>query len=483
MPLNDKVNGLFDPRIRMESGFRKTFWIGAFFALLGFCFPPDGAAVGLIQPSRHVTNPSSAGLTVAPPESLDLEACVRLALTNNPLLAEAAAESEAARARQKEKAGAHLPSLYLTGGYNRFINAQRLVPVGPGGQLGIISDEIAAVEIAVTMPLYSGGRISRLRHAAGREASAASKNLARIRSEIVFSVTHAYYNVLGQRHVVASLEYALDVLRQHRTRIEQLMQQQKAARVDLLRTDVRLATLEQQHVQERNALTIQEHQLATILGMSLSNGTDRIAVRGELAETLHVVPSDSLFLTAYARRSDYDALQLRVEAQEHLVAAARGALLPQISLRASFGERYAPSATVAEGARNPAQVGSAALLVTVPLFEGFQTSAQIRREKAQLSADEARLKRLRLQIELEVQAAKDNVSATRERVLVMSLAVDQAKESLDIERRKYELGSGAIVDVLDAQAALLEAQTAYYRALGEHHTSWAELQLAMGEDR
>jgi len=43
----------------------------------------------------------------------------------------------------------------------------------------------------------------------------------------------------------------------------------------------------------------------------------------------------------------------------------------------------------------------------------------------------------------------------------------QAEESPRIEREKYDLGKGSITDVLDAQSALLDSQTNYYRALAD----------------
>jgi outer membrane protein TolC len=44
------------------------------------------------------------------------------------------------------------------------------------------------------------------------------------------------------------------------------------------------------------------------------------------------------------------------------------------------------------------------------------------------------------------------------------------------------LGKGAIVDVLDAQDALLESQTSFYRALADYNIAVAQLHLAVGEE-
>ncbi|RLB14308.1 MAG: TolC family protein, partial [Deltaproteobacteria bacterium] len=54
---------------------------------------------------------------------------------------------------------------------------------------------------------------------------------------------------------------------------------------------------------------------------------------------------------------------------------------------------------------------------------------------------------------------------------------------LRIEQEKYQLGKGSIIDVLDAQSALLNAQTNYYRSLADYRTARAQLRLAVGEGK
>ena len=60
---------------------------------------------------------------------------------------------------------------------------------------------------------------------------------------------------------------------------------------------------------------------------------------------------------------------------------------------------------------------------------------------------------------------------------------EQAEESLRIEREKYDLGKKSITNVLDAQSALLDSQTNYYRALADYNTALAQFRLAVGERR
>jgi outer membrane protein TolC len=127
-------------------------------------------------------------------------------------------------------------------------------------------------------------------------------------------------------------------------------------------------------------------------------------------------------------------------------------------------------------------VGRIGVKVDVPLFEGGRIAARVRDERAKLRTAEQRLRKLELQIRLDVETGTLNATSAQERIQVTEKSIAAGKESLRIEREKYDVGRGTITDVLDVQSALLEAQTSYYRALADYDIALAQLRLAMGED-
>ena len=116
----------------------------------------------------------------------------------------------------------------------------------------------------------------------------------------------------------------------------------------------------------------------------------------------------------------------------------------------------------------------------VPIFEGGRINSRVREQQDRLRAARERFHKLELQIRLDVETAVLNIVSSKDRVLVTRKAIEQGEESLRIERQKYDAGKGAIVDVLDAQGALLESQTNYYQALADYNTALAQLRLATG---
>ena len=69
-----------------------------------------------------------------------------------------------------------------------------------------------------------------------------------------------------------------------------------------------------------------------------------------------------------------------------------------------------------------------------------------------------------------------------QRIAVSETAVESAKESLRIEQLRYKTGAGTSTDVIDAQAALLRAETEYYQALYDKDIALASLRRATGTD-
>ena len=450
-----------------------------------------GAGCAVIRPTDPFGDVGSATNRVkraigetpgfSPRDSLDLPRAIEIALASNPEVAAARWDAEAARARYDIAAAGRLPTLDAVGGYTYNLDEQRLLPVRRQGDPSILGREIVSGDLVLSMPLFTGGRLVSQVRAADFLRQSAGHRAARSREELVFNVSSVFFGILSQERVVAALDFSRGTLEQHLLRVDNLVAARKAAVVDRMRTEVRLADVTQRFVKERNALAVMHRMLANLLGSECS--ADSLSLRGNLEMDLEAaIPNAGATVAkALERRHDYLSARVALQAQARLVDAARAGYWPSVSLLASYGERWA-AGTVSGTGNNPDDIGRVGLVFGIPLFEGGRIGAMVGAQRAELGAARERLRKLELQIRLDVETALLGLQSSRERIEAMQKAVDQARESLRIEQQKYELGKGAIVDVLDAQAALLESETNYYRALADFHTGWAQLRLAEGEE-
>lgn len=449
------------------------------------------AAPALPPPAEHSrSNPAPAALT--------LEQSIEIARANNPSLAAGTWDVQTALAQWNIAASERWPQISTNDSYREYVQPQRLQAARLNAEPGMFSSSILAVDLVVRMPLFTGGRIRNDINAAELMTLAAQNRLARSWEELIFNISSSFYTILVQRRLIESLQFSRDVLTKHRRRVLDMMAADKAARVDVLRTEVRIADIDQRLVRERTVLEIQRRVLTALLGRG--NG-DAVDVRGDLRLGRSIPDLNGALAMAYSERSDYRAARASIDAQAMKANSARGAKWPRITLDGSFGMRaaagiddngvaYTRKLNDAKPLRGPwpnpdsnLPVGNIGVVLDYPLFDGGRISSQISEQEARLASAQQLLRKLELQIRLDVETALLNVSSARQRVQATRKAIEQSKESFRIEQQKYDLGKGSITDVLDAQSAMLDAETNYYRALSEYNIAMAQLALATGEKR
>lgn len=406
---------------------------------------------------------------------LTLEQCLDIAIKNNPDIAQRQWDTEIARAEKDIAAGALWPSIHLEGGYEHDREDKLIQPRRPGAyETMLFTDDLVSGNVVLTMPIYTGGRIQNQIKAADLLTKSARQQLVYSRSELVFNVTSIYYSMLGQQEVINSLIFSQQALQEHYKRTDELMKAQKAAQVDLMRTEVRLADIEQKLIRERNLLDIQGIVLAGLMGCDTASR--EVDIQGQLAVGTMPDELSNGLAAALSRRQDYLSLKSKLEYQRRMLDVAQSRKLPEVSLRATYGNRWD-----SDDFDKDNELGSVGIFAQIPLFEGGSIEAGIRRERSRLRAQQEGLRKLELRIQVEVETAVSNIESTHARIGVTEKGMKMAKESLRIECEKYDLGKGAIVDVLDAQSALLDSQMNYYRALADYNTAIAQFHLAVGE--
>lgn len=451
--------------------------------MLGGCTasPPADPGPAVAVPRSEIATPRVDSPPAQQPQGpLTLANAIAVALANNPDVAAADWDYRAAQARYDFAWGARLPRLSAVGSYVHHLDEQRLLPVRQPGDPAILSRDIVSGDLVLTMPIFTGGRLVNQIEAAELLEQAAGHRLARSREELVFNVSSVFFGILAQRQVIESLEFSRRALQQHLDRVDALIATQKAARVDRLRTEVRLADVQQRLVREKNVMAIQHRALASLLGAE-SQG-EALSIQGdlELDGGVSIPELEAALEIAWSGRDDYLAARSALEAQARNVEAARAGHAPVVFVQGSYGGRWATGDTTGTGDELD-DIGRIGLGAEIPLYEGGQVNAQVQEQRAQLAAAKERLRKLELRIRLDIETALLNVRSSQERIAAIQTSVAQAQESLRIEREKYDLGRGAIVDVLDAQSALLDSQTNYYRALADYHVATAQMKLAMGE--
>jgi HAE1 family hydrophobic/amphiphilic exporter-1 len=188
---------------------------------------------------------------------------------------------------------------------------------------------------------------------------------------------------------------------------------------------------------------------------------------------------DDVVREAWANRPEAKAIDLSERIADQLIGIAQADLRPSLELGAGYGWSVRRPEDFFEGKFSKWDVG---VTLKIPVFDGFRTAgkvAQARADKAQIAQDKIALEN---QVRLEAKDGLDRLRVARSVIVAADLNVSQAQKALDMTQANYKFGAATLLDVLDAQAALTQAESNRLEALYVHANARASLRYVMGRD-
>ncbi len=146
------------------------------------------------------------------------------------------------------------------------------------------------------------------------------------------------------------------------------------------------------------------------------------------------------------------ALYLEEQAR-HNVDKIRGELLPSVDLEARYTDSLEPSFQFREQERT---VVTGRL--TVPLYEGGEVYSRVRAAKHAHVARLQQIEQARTEVKEQVTSAWSQLQASRQQIESDNVSVESSQTALAGVREEERVGQRTLLDVLDAELELVQAQ-------------------------
>jgi len=325
---------------------------------------------------QSAVNERSAGLLLASGRH-DLPALIAYALTHNPEVSATAFDGQAASARTRQAQSAELPRISIEGGYALYQPDLRLIAASFNGELGVFGNNILATDLVLRLPLYAGGRLVAEMRAAELLEASTGQRLARSKGDLVYNISSLYFGQLAQMRLIESLDASAATLVSHLDQVNAMIAARKAARVDALRTEVKLADFRQRSLRERNTLAVQQRVLLNLMGAREASAD--FALAGTLSRPASEYRTTAtLGESALEHRPDMIGARAEFDAQKARVEAARAGHRPTINLVAAVGNRSMVQPTQQpSGQPGSDTVSRIGITLEIPLYEGGRTTARV----------------------------------------------------------------------------------------------------------
>jgi outer membrane protein len=309
-------------------------------------------------------------------------------------------------------------------------------------------DRTDGYTVNVVQPVFRGLRTLNAMRVADASVYAAREALRGTEQDVLLRAATAYVDVIRDRAIVRLRENNVNVL------AEQLRATEDRFKVgEVTKTDVAQARASHSEAismlnEAKANLKTSRAVFAQVVGYS-PNGLD--APRGVVS----LLP----------RRLD-EAIQRGLEehpsvlsavyaemAATHEVDLIRGELLPTVTVEGSFTKRYDPADGVSQTDTSVVRGH-----VTMPLYQGGGVSARIRQAKQIVIQRREELETARKSVQEAVTSAWGSLESIKAQIVADKSSVSANQTALEGVREEEKVGQRTILDVLNAQQSLLNAQ-------------------------
>ncbi|MFU8822462.1 MAG: efflux transporter outer membrane subunit [Gammaproteobacteria bacterium] len=323
------------------------------------------------------------------------------------------------------------------------------------------------------------GRIARQREAAMAQLEGSLYATAAVRLGLITDVAVGYFGLRSAQRQMDIAERTL-AARQEGVRVERL--RYDAGMIDelsLRQAEVELAATRAELPVRIDELQRRETALGLLLGLDPAELVESLQVAdGGLGDiTLPDSVPAELPSALLSRRPDLRAAEAEVIAATAAIGVAQAARLPQLNLAASFGTAASTTGNLFTSDAEAWNIGGT---LTGPLYDFGRGRARVDTAEALREQSELRYRATVARAFAEVRDALTFFASTGIRLDAVQEQVTALRRTEELAEIRYREGYISIIELLDAQRALLGAELALAQATSDRFAAAATLFKTLG---
>ena len=399
----------------------------------------------------------------------DLLQSYELARSSDPQLAAAESVRLITREGEVQSRAAFLPQIGGSVGANYSDTTSRLgsgfkVSQGGGGR---------SYGLSVDQSIFSFGDISR--HRSQRSLSqAADFQLEAAGDSLITRTSAAYFNVLVAMETLLAAEAQETALKKQFDFADKRLEVGLAPITDVHEARAQYDRARANTIVTRNALEDAYRALEEITGKEVRalNALPQ-DFQPQLPSALDV---EGWVQTAVDSNPALKAKELELRSAESDIDTARAGHLPTVGLSATYGNnRSMFNGDIGPAGIDSSDTSSVGLTVNIPIFAGGATQSRVRQALAQRDVTEDQLDQQRRALVRNTRNAYQTLVAGISEVEARKAAVFSARSAYDASQVGLEVGTRTVLDVLNNQQTLFNAEREY--ALSRYNFLQNRLQL------
>lgn len=326
-----------------------------------------------------------------------------------------------------------------------------------------------AYGIYATQPLYRGGRTSASVSRANNLIQAERARLASVEQRIMLEAATVYMDVARDMTVLDLNARNEQVLERELNATEDRFRVGELTLTDVAQARARLAGAVASRIQAMGNLQASRAEYLRIIGRASESPLPPPPLEGlplSLDETLQAAEKDN---------PDVVAARFLEQAAQDDIALARSEMLPNLSLNGQVEHR--------EDFGSPGSESDSAQLMaklSIPLYQGGGPSARVRRAKQVAGQRRIQMDETQRAVRAQGTSSWEILAVADARVTQFESQVQANKTALEGTREQARVGSRILLDVLNAEQELLDAQVSLEVAKRDAYVAGLQVLAAIG---
>jgi len=420
-------------------------------------------------------------LGYAQKESLSLDDCIQIALTNKEALKASALDLESSRQSVKGSYSNILPSLILSGSLSESSFPQQEGGYNPTtGEitLGSISNlKSSSAGISLSQNIYDGGRWWNNIAQSKNNYKITEQYNRQVKTNIIREVHRNYFNYLKSLQLLDVSQSNLNSSQQQLALTKQRFDLGSARKTDLLKAEVRYGQARVDVVNNEAVLNNAFLSLKNAMGIVR---TSRDFIVNDDVFFLDTIPD---FENAFESIQKYNPSVLAKKNQitnaEFNEKLAKGSRLPNISATASYSGNSEDFQSLSDEWDQNWRMNTN-LSFSVPIYTGNTLSTTIQQAKLNVRKQESEYLTQLQDLSVQLEVILDQLNYYKEVIPINEKVVASAEEDVKLVQERYSLGSASILEVLDAQVSLVTARSSLIRSKYDSMIEQANMKAILG---
>ncbi len=381
-------------------------------------------------------------------EQITLEETLKLGMENNTGLLLAIHDKNKAVIDLNSAKKAFYPEVSASTSYTRMF-----LPESITFELMQPSENNYQTSISVQQPIYLGGKIWLGLDQAGNGLDMAEIQVEQKKNEVLFQIIQSYYNVLLAQERVDVEEEALELVREHKRTAEVSYSAGTILKTDILQVEIEEGKAIHSLELARNDLLMAKKMLGNTIGIDLTN---KNFVWPILNPDLKL-EKDYQYQEAKMNRSELELLNINQDILKTNLQIEKNSHLPNIVLSGNYqwqGEEF----SLKDGS------ASITLAANINIFDrGLSRNKQnkLKEDLKKLDLNRSNIEEL---MEIEIEDLLLTIQENKNNIELQELNLAKADENLILETKRYKVGIGTNVNVMNAQMVLKQTRISQMQA-------------------